>query len=205
MSTSIAPELGDVSSIIADRPDSFIVSTPNRLYYAEARAGLGPNPFHVHEFEFQEFRAELKSVFPDVVIYLENHTNAIVFTETGGGSMDGALDQIAATPEEAHFFLAVCGLKAGAPVPGFTWVPRAANMLHEREQHIEVVETELQQRIARVVQLQDELADEQAKARARIDQLEADTTRLVSDLDAQVAELGKCVEYLHAAERTVNS
>jgi SAM-dependent methyltransferase len=201
--------LAEMRRVLA--PDGrFIVSTPNRLYYAEARAGLGPNPFHVHEFECQEFRAELKSVFPDVVIYLENHTNAIVFTETGGGSMDGALDQVAATPEEAHFFLAVCGLKAGAPVPGFTWVPRAANMLHEREQHIEVLETELQQRIARVVQLQDELADEQAKARTRIDQLEAElretvesATRLASGLDGKVAELGKCVEHLQASEQTV--
>src|SRR5262249_52993072 len=29
----------------------FLVSTPNRRYYAETRARAGPNPFHVHEFE----------------------------------------------------------------------------------------------------------------------------------------------------------
>src|SRR5215475_1602413 len=37
----------------------FIVSTPNKLYYAESRRAAGPNPFHEHEFEFEEFRAEL--------------------------------------------------------------------------------------------------------------------------------------------------
>jgi uncharacterized coiled-coil DUF342 family protein len=83
-------------------------------------------------------------------------------------------------------------------------------MLREREHHIEVLETELRQRVARVVQLQDELATEQAQARERIDQLEAElretvenATRLAGELDAKVAELGQCVEYLHAAERTV--
>lgn len=36
-----------------------IVSSPNRLYYAESRAKTGPNPFHTHEFEAVEFLAEL--------------------------------------------------------------------------------------------------------------------------------------------------
>src|SRR3954451_11908286 len=32
-----------------------IVSTPNKLYYTESRGAHGANPFHVHEFEFEEF------------------------------------------------------------------------------------------------------------------------------------------------------
>lgn len=202
--------LAEVRRVLAPAGE-FIVSTPNRLYYAEARAGLGPNPFHVHEFDYQEFRSELESVFSHVDIYFENHTDAIVFTgAAGAGATESAVDQLAATPENAHFFVAVCGPRAHPVVPGFMWVPRAANMLREREQHIEVLESELSQRIARVVQLQDELVTEQAKARARIDQLEAElkeaiatATRLAGEVDAKVAELGQCVEYLHAAERTV--
>jgi SAM-dependent methyltransferase len=192
-------------------PDGqFVVSTPNRLYYAEARAELGPNPFHVHEFEYHEFRGELEAVFPHVTMYLENHTDAIVFTPTAEGPMDSEVDEADAAPEHAHFFLAVCGSSPKTAVPGLTWVPRAANMLREREQHIEVLESQLQARIARVVQLQDELASEQAKARARIDELEAElrdtvetATRLAGELDAKVGELVQCVEHLHAAERTV--
>jgi uncharacterized coiled-coil DUF342 family protein len=83
-------------------------------------------------------------------------------------------------------------------------------MLREREQHIEVLESQLEERIARVVQLQNELASEQAKARARIDDLEAElrnavetATRLAGEVDAKVAELGQCVQHLHDAERTV--
>jgi SAM-dependent methyltransferase len=192
-------------------PDGqFVVSTPNRLYYAEARAGLGPNPFHVHEFEYHEFRGELQAVFPHVTMYLENHTDAIVFTPIAAGPMDSAVDEAAAAPEHAHFFVAVCGSSPNTAVPGLTWVPRAANMLRDREQHIEVLESQLQERIARVVQLQEELASEQAKARARIDELETqlrDTvetaTRLAGELDAKAGELGQCVEHLHAAEHTV--
>jgi hypothetical protein len=83
-------------------------------------------------------------------------------------------------------------------------------MLREREHHIGLLETELAERVARVVELQAELASEQAKARARIDELEAITnaevaasTRLAQELDAKVLELVQCVEYLHAAEKTV--
>jgi SAM-dependent methyltransferase len=201
--------LQQVRRILA--PDGqFVVSTPNRLYYAEARAGLGPNPFHVHEFEYQEFRGELEAVFPHVTMYLENHADAIVFTPAAAGPMDSAIDAVEAAPEHAHFFVAVCGSSPKTAVPGLTWVPRAANMLREREQHIEVLESQLQERIARVVQLQEELASEQAKARARIDDLEVElrntvetATRLAGELDAKVVELVQCVEYLHAAERTV--
>ena len=192
-------------------PDGqFVVSTPNRLYYAEARAELGPNPFHVHEFEFDEFRRELEAVFPSVTMYLENHGDAIVFSPVGGGPMDSAIDEADAAPEHAHFFVAVCGLSPRTAVPGLTWVPRAANMLRERERHIEVLESQVQARIARVVQLQEELASEQAKARARIDELEGElqdtvktATRLAGELDTKVGELVQCVEHLHAAERTV--
>jgi SAM-dependent methyltransferase len=192
-------------------PDGqFVVSTPNRLYYAEARAAIGPNPFHIHEFEYHEFRSELQAIFPHVSMYLENHADVIVFTPEAAGPMDSAIGEAAAAPEHAHFFVAVCGVSPRTAVPGLTWVPRAANMLRERERHIQVLESQLQERIARVVHLQDELASEQAKARARIDELEAElrdtvatATRLAGELDAKVGELGQCVEYLHAAERAV--
>ncbi len=54
---------------------TFLVSTPNKLYYAESRAANGPNPFHTHEFEFEEFRDSLAAVFPNVTILLQNILN----------------------------------------------------------------------------------------------------------------------------------
>ena len=189
----------------------FLVSTPNQLYYAEARAALGPNPFHVHEFEYGEFQRELEAVFPRVALYLENHTDAIVFAKAGiEGSAESRLEEGGAHPQEAHFFLAVCSASGETAVPAFTYVPRAANMLRERERHIDVLESQLRERIARVVELQDELVSEQTKARARIDQVEvelgeavATATRLGAELADKVSELARAVEYLHAAERTI--
>src|SRR5690242_3988807 len=57
----------------------FIVSTPNRLYYTESRGIQGANPFHVHEFDFEEFRGELSGVFPHVALFLENHVEGVAF------------------------------------------------------------------------------------------------------------------------------
>jgi hypothetical protein len=122
----------------------FVVSTPNTVYYAEARAGRGPNPFHVHEFAYREFRGELEAVFPKVALYLENHADAMVFAPAEGVvGADARVDEGGANPEEAHFFVAVCSVTGETAVPGLAYVPRAANMLRERERHIEILETRL--------------------------------------------------------------
>ena len=203
--------LHEVRRVLA--PDGlFVVSTPNKIYYAEARAALGPNPFHVHEFDPAEFRRELEAVFPHVHLYLENHTDAIVVSPSQPhAAMELHVEETQASPEQAHFLLAVCGAASELPVPGFVYVPRAANMLLERERHIEMLESEVRERIARIVQLQDELASEQAKARKRIGELETElqetvaaATRIATELDAKCSELAQCVEYLHTAERTVD-
>ena len=60
----------------------FVVSTPNKLYYTESRGSEGANPFHVHEFEFAEFREELTAVFPHVSLYLENHVEGVTSSRT---------------------------------------------------------------------------------------------------------------------------
>jgi ubiquinone/menaquinone biosynthesis C-methylase UbiE len=202
--------LREVRRVLAPE-GKFLVSTPNQIYYAEARVELGPNPFHVHEFEYSEFQRELEAVFPRVTLYLENHTDAIVFAPEGfSGAVESRVEEGGTKPDEAHFFLAVCSARGETAIPAFTHVPRAANMLRERERHIDVLELQLQERIARVVELQNELASEQAQARARIDQLEAElrdavdtATRLGGELEDKVGELARAVEYLHAAEHTI--
>ena len=59
-------------------------------------------------------------------------------------------------------------------------------------------------------QVQEELVTEQTTARERIDHLDAEgrdavaaATRLAGELEDKCRELTQCVEYLHAAERTV--
>jgi SAM-dependent methyltransferase len=122
----------------------FIVSTPNKLYYAETREQAGPNPFHHHEFEFAEFRDELSSVFPHISLFLENHVGGVVFQpveagETAEVRCDGA-DAVAAG---SHFFVAVCAHRPQVGNPTFVYVPRTGNVLREREQHIGLLEHEL--------------------------------------------------------------
>src|SRR5712691_5133022 len=126
----------------------FIVSTPNKLYYSESRRGAGPNPFHVHEFEFEEFRAELGEVFPHVSLFLENHAEGVVFQPAGSpdteNSADVRVDGARCVPAESHFFVAVCAMRPQTGAPTFVYVPRVANVLRERERHIGLLEAELE-------------------------------------------------------------
>jgi len=126
----------------------FIVSTPNKLYYNEGRGAHGANPFHVHEFEFDEFRAELKSIFPHVAMFLENHVEGVTFQPGPEGTSTGStvevrVDASEPAPDDSHFFVAVCAHRPQIGNPTFVYVPRAANVLRERERHIALLEGEL--------------------------------------------------------------
>lgn len=141
----------------------FIVSTPNKLYYTESRGAQGENPFHVHEFEFEEFRSELKEVFPHVSLYLENHVEGMTFQpHEPGNTVEVRVDAGEPAPDESHFFVAVCAHRPQIGNPTFVYVPRAANVLRERERHIALLEHELKEKDE---WLQKALADHQALMR----------------------------------------
>ncbi len=118
----------------------FVVSTPNRLYYAESRGESGDNPFHVHEFEFAEFREALQAVFPHVTMLVQNHVEGVAFA--GNAPFDFHIENGATKPEEAHFFVAVCSADPLA-VNSFVWIPGTGNILREREHHIELLTGEV--------------------------------------------------------------
>ncbi|MBV6434775.1 MAG: Ubiquinone biosynthesis O-methyltransferase [Bryobacteraceae bacterium] len=141
----------------------FIVSTPNKLYYQETRALSGPNPFHVHEFEFEEFRGLLAGFFPDVSLFLQNHIGSIVFQPAEMvGSTEVRMAERRAIPTEAHFFVAVCALKPQTGSPTFVYLPSTSNVLREREHHIQLLEHELD---AKTKWLEKALADHQQLVR----------------------------------------
>jgi 2-polyprenyl-3-methyl-5-hydroxy-6-metoxy-1,4-benzoquinol methylase len=246
----------------------FLVSTPNKLYYAESRGQSGENLFHVHEFEYAEFDAELKSFFPHVGMFVQNHVEGIAFTplEGGGGfesPVDAAIGANGEAPEKAHFYLAVCGFHPLPPTRAFVWVPGTGNILREREHHIGLLagevalkkaelderhreyacllemfrdlnaqmeernrwaieaRAEADERLARIVELQEELAREQmnfgriaAGYEAKVSELEevnrAKTEwaieterRLTQEIHERSEELALCVELLDRAEQTV--
>jgi SAM-dependent methyltransferase len=244
--------LAEVRRVLAPT-GQFIVSTPNKLYYAQSRSGAGANPFHEHEFEFGEFRAELSDVFPFVSLFLENHVEGVAFRPVEAGeAAEVRVDGGEIEPAESHFFVAVCAHRPPTESATFVYIPSAGNVLRERETHIALLEGEVQQKNdwleeakrdlaelderhkkltaeleesnrwaaqlnervaasgARVVEVQAELAAEQAKAEAAIAQLEQENrtktewaSELNAKLEAKGQELAQCVEYLHQAEKTV--
>jgi SAM-dependent methyltransferase len=234
----------------------FIVSTPNKLYYAESRSAVGANPFHAHEFDFDEFRGELSAIFPHISLFLENHVEGVAFRplrdEAAPETTEVRVDGGETPPAESHFFVAVCAHRPQTGNPTFVYVPSAANVLRERETHIALLEGELHRKDdwlekakreladldrehrkltaeleesnrwaanlndelassgARIGELQEELAAQQAASQARIFELDEENRtksewamQLNAQLEAKVRELTQCVEYLHQAEQTV--
>ena len=182
-----------------------IVSTPNRLYYTESRGAEGANPFHVHEFDFEEFHRELKSVFPHVSLFLENHVEGVTFQphETGY-TVEARVDAGEPVPDESHFFVAVCAHRPQIGNPTFIYVPRAANVLRERERHIAKLEGELATKNAWLNQSQQALAEfdlEHQKLLALFRQQQEEleqSNRWAAELNATVTANGARIEELQA-------
>lgn len=174
----------------------FLVSTPNRLYYKESRGATGANPFHVHEFDFDEFRRELKLFFPHVSMYLENHTEGITFQpHEPGNTAEVRVEAAETVAADSHFFLAVCADRPLVGNPTFVYVPRAANVLREREHHIVLLDSEIAQKnewLADAQRRHEELLArfaEQQQALERSNRWAEAQNREVAARDASIAEL----------------
>ena len=176
----------------------FIVSTPNKVYYSESRKGAGPNPFHVHEFEFEEFRAGLGEVFPHVSLFLENHAEGVVFQPAGQpgseSSADVRVDDTRCAPAESHFFVAVCALRPQTGAPTFVYVPRVANVLRERERHIELLECEVETKNQWLERTTAELA-----------QLNADHQTVLGQFRKQIAESEERARWIESLNRDLEA
>jgi SAM-dependent methyltransferase len=172
-------------------PDGvFLVSTPNKLDYAEARKNTGPNPYHVHEFELPAFEEALAAVFPFVRILGQNQQHAMVFA--GQQAEPAGLAFVAEPPrlQEAQYFLAICA-KQPVEVPSFVYASSAGNVLRERERwaaalgcevadaraKIDHLHRELEQRTAWAKGLESELA----VARAALDAAQGQAARLLEE------------------------
>jgi SAM-dependent methyltransferase len=150
-----------------------IISTPNKLYYTESRGPNGANPFHVHEFDFEEFQSELRGVFKHVSMYLENHVEGVTFQpHEPGQTVEVRVDAGDPAPDESHFFVAVCAHRRQLGNPTYVYVPRAANVLRERERHIALLEGELTKKNEWLDQAQQDLADFERVSRQQKDELE---------------------------------
>jgi SAM-dependent methyltransferase len=200
-------------------PDGFfLVSTPNKEYYTDSRGASGPNPFHVHEFEFEEFQNALGEFFPHCVVLLQNHVEAFAFYESGAGStLEGRMDGVRGTARDAHFFVAVCSLRESPLSPAFLFVHEGSNVLREREKHIESLQQELREareQFAALHRHHDELTrhmEEQSRSAQRaIDQLQHHleeqnrwALQTGEELEAARRDLMTVLQNLNMAEATV--
>jgi SAM-dependent methyltransferase len=163
-----------------------LVSTPNRLYYAESRALDGPNPYHVHEFEYDEFHAALSEFFPHVQILFQNRLESFAFHPANAAERaEARIDASSDDPAAAHFFLGACSIEPAPPLPAFVYVPRAANVLREREQHIRLLQAELDRVMA---------------DHAKLQELHEDLTAHLEEKNRWALELE---QHWHAAQRRI--
>lgn len=201
----------------------FIVSTPNITFYGESRRLSGPNPFHIHEFEYDEFRRELGAHFPAVTVFTQNHVGAILFRPAENGTVstaEVAVEPAKAEPQQANFFIAVCALGPQTGAPSYAYLPAAANLLRDREQHIFKLESELSTKDQWLEEMRldrDRMIDAHRQVTEELDQshewaksldreLERDRAeilRLQDELKKLQNELARCVELLDKAENTV--
>lgn len=112
----------------------FVVSTPNRDYYQTTRDEA--NPFHVHEFAYEEFHAALMATFSHCTVFLENHVGAVSISSPSAGKTAAHVEAREADPASAHFFVAVCSTSSLNDLQGLAFVPSDGNLLRERELHI---------------------------------------------------------------------
>jgi SAM-dependent methyltransferase len=138
--------LSEARRLLAPR-GQFVVSTPNRLYYEETRRLSGPNPYHTREFEFEEFRTLLTEYFPHAFLFVQNHSDTIVFQPCDPSpATEVRTEANRLSPADGHFFVAVCALAPQIGSPTFLYIPAVANVLKEREHHIALLEQELRQK-----------------------------------------------------------
>ncbi len=160
-----------------------IVSSPNRLYYSESRAQTGPNPYHEHEFEAEEFVAELEKTFSNVRLLLQNRVESFAFHSENGREPAEVRIERAGKASEAHFLIGLCSF---GPLPerrSFIYVPTAANLLRERERHIQLLEGQLAEK-------QSEFSSLLQLHRALTEELEA-SNRWATSLRADLEAAGK--------------
>jgi SAM-dependent methyltransferase len=198
------------------------VSTPNRLYYGESRSE--PNPFHIHEFDYEEFREALREFFPHTAIILENHADVITFTPPDVRDFRVQVEECEMRPEEAHFFLGICSCQPLEEPAALLYVPTTANVLREREQHIRLLEKELAQKVRWLEEAQRELKtlaekhealthehkEAQERAQTEIERMAAineEKTAWANELGEEIAslrqEVQKCIGHIDDAEKRV--
>jgi ubiquinone/menaquinone biosynthesis C-methylase UbiE len=169
----------------------FIVSSPNKAYYTESRAKSGPNPFHEHEFEADEFVSELSRVFSNVRLLLQNRVESFAFHPAKTfWPADVRIDGGGGSAADANFLIGMCSFGELPDPQSFIYVPKAANMLREREQHVQLLEQQLARTKKWLAEAQAERDSLLELYRQQTGELE-ERNRWAGKLSAEVQALGE--------------
>ena len=109
------------------------------------------------------------------------------------------MDGVRGTPQEAHFFLAVCSLEDWPPIPSFLFVHQGSNVLREREKHIEILQRELtdaREQFAALHSAHDQLT-------VHMEEQNRWALRTGEELEAVSRDLATLVDKLTTAEATI--
>ena len=122
----------------------FIVSTPNKAVYAESRENAGPNPFHEHEFELDEFTSALKLMFTNVTVCCRIMVNVYCLNPSPRGAPKRNSREPVTHPTPAS-------ISPFAPWLRSTFLPssscRSGKRSTRRQHHIRQLESELPPRM----------------------------------------------------------
>lgn len=189
------------------RPDGLLaISTPNRVYYTEERKEV--NPFHVREFNFDEFLTLLKRSFSHVEVAFQNHVASLFV----GDPRQRKPPRLEMEPAEgdlensSHYFVAIC---SNAPLGNRTcyplvYLPATGNLLRERDRHIESQAERIRELDRRVLEQQKEY-EAQSHWCLQLNQQMQERTEWAERLEQRIHELDTRVEELQQQHHSLEN
>lgn len=180
------------------RPDGLLaISTPNRIYYTEERKEV--NPFHVREFNFEEFLTLLKRFFAHVEVAFQNHVSSLYVGDPRQrrplrSEMEPAEGDLERT---SHYFVAIC---SNAPMGDrscdpLVYLPASGNLLRERDHHIQSQQERIRALDLKVLEQQREY-EAQSEWCLQLNQQMQERTEWAQRLEQRIHELDTRVEEL---------
>jgi SAM-dependent methyltransferase len=177
-----------------------VISTPNRVYYTEERKEN--NPFHVREFDFEEFSKFLKNQFAYVEMAFQNHVSSLCLGNPRQHGTTRFYAESAASDLEqsSNYFVAVCSNSPVMTSNSLIYLPAAGNLLREKDDYIHSLDQRILALEQRILNQRTEYEDQNQWCLQLSRQLQ-ERTVWAQGLDQQLRELESHVAELERQQR----